>query len=183
MNNAIETGKQLGVKWILFLAPDIAPRPHTLKKLLEHGLPVVGAVYPRSLTPFNIKGRPKDGDEMHATDRLQEMEAIPAGLLLVRMDVFAKMRRPYFRQAVIEEDPATGQQAGIVPSWVTFCTACRQAGFTVYADLEVSGEVIHSGGNQCMVTRAPASANDGAPIGSPVPHEPPAAQEPAGQAG
>ena len=177
MNNSVEIAKQLGVDYILFIAPDIAPRPHTLKKLLEHDLPIVGALYPRSMTPFNVKGRAKDGGDLHPTERLQEMDAMPMGLVLVRMDVFAQMKRPYFRQGVIEEKPELEQQAGIVPSWVLFCSAARAAGFLVQADLEVSGEVIHSGGNQCMITRAPASANDGATIGEPLHVEPATAAE------
>jgi hypothetical protein len=172
-NNSVETARQLGVDYVLFLAPDIVPTPTTLKKLLEHDLPIVGAVYPRSQQPYNVKGRTAGGAELALEDRLQEMEAMPMGCVLVRMDVFDKLERPYFRQEYIKEDAATERQAGIVPDWVTFATRARQAGILLHADLEVSGEIAHDGSNQCMITRAPASANDGAPIGVPLQsHEP-----------
>src|SRR5258708_6879881 len=57
-NNSIETARQLGVEYILFLGPDVIVRPDTLRKLLAHDLPVIGAVYPRSMQPFNIKEAP-----------------------------------------------------------------------------------------------------------------------------
>lgn len=177
-NNTVETARQLGVDYILFIAPDIVPRPDTLKKLLEHDLQIVGGIYPRSQQPYNVKGRAKDNAELSLEGRLQEMDAMPLGCTLVRMDVFDRLERPYFRQEYMID--GQDQKAGIVPDWVTFSTRARQAGILVYADLEVSGEIAHDGSNQCMITRVPATANDGAPIGEPLKHGEPAAAAPAG---
>ena len=88
---AVETGST----HILMLDSDMTFPPDLLVRLLAHGKDIVGVPYPRRSPPYELLGRPKypeAGDQ----NGLVEMEMLPAGLLLIKTDVFKSIQSPWF---------------------------------------------------------------------------------------
>lgn len=94
-NQLAQTAIQSGSTHILMLDSDMAFPPDLLIKLLLHGRDIVGVPYPRRSHPYELLGRPKypeQGDQSGVV----EMVMLPAGLLLVKTDVFKSLPQPWF---------------------------------------------------------------------------------------
>src|SRR6202012_3743664 len=94
-NNAVDLAKSCGANFLLFLDSDMLFPPTALFRLLLRGKDIVGATYTKRVAPFEVLGtrlaeQPGHGD-------LLEMRRIPTGCLLINMQVFAKLTKPYFR--------------------------------------------------------------------------------------
>ena len=69
----------------------------------------------------------------------RSMARIPTGCLLIRMSVFDKLPRPYFR---FESNEESGD---IIGEDYIFCDRARAAGFRVWCDPALSHEIGHIG--------------------------------------
>jgi hypothetical protein len=69
---------------------------------------------------------------------LVEMQRIPTGCLLIKMSVFEKLTRPYFRFE-------TDSEGAIVGEDYVFCDRAREAGFHIWCDVTISRELGHLG--------------------------------------
>jgi GT2 family glycosyltransferase len=124
----------------LWLDDDIVLiHPDSILQLLSRKLPIVSGVYSRSEWPYypiflRENKAAKDYELMYTNssypkNRLVKVDAVGAGLLLVRRDVYEKLTPPYFVwQAKHGED-------------VYFCKKVRDAGFQIYVDTNV--EALH----------------------------------------
>lgn len=145
-DNAVLAAQGYKCEWLLFLDSDLTFPPDTLERLLAHGKDIVGATYARRTPPHSNLAKPKDG--MSATvNGLVEVDALPTGCLLIRMAVFERLRRPYFRCSALEEGETLGDVQGpaTLGEDYNFCRAAKAAGFSVWMDTELSFALIHWG--------------------------------------
>ena len=114
----------------------------TIPKLLRHNLPIVGALVNRRYPPFDalmFRGKINNFTRVEdwEKDELVEVDATGTGCLLIRIDVFDKLKEPWFK-FIPNPDSTIG---GIVGEDFYFCNKAREAGIPIYVDTSV--EVAH----------------------------------------
>lgn len=115
---------------IFFVDDDMLFPPSALVQLLAHDLPIVGGLYyGRSAPHLPIAYRKVFDNQWVATTKfcpgLQEVDAIGAGCLLIKREVFEKLSRPWF-----EFSDRMGEDM-----W--FCERAREAGYPIVLDADV----------------------------------------------
>jgi hypothetical protein len=136
----------------LSLDTDISFDPGHVERLISHNKPVVWGPYCHKKPGLDWSCRAIEGKRPDPETRLQEMAAVGTGFLLVRREVFEKIRREHPEIAHIEDWAEHRGETkwdffseGIVtdevfdkPTFLTedfyFCKRCREAGFPIYAD-------------------------------------------------
>lgn len=136
--------------YIMFLDSDMLFPMNTIDRLLAHGKDIVGATYVRRGYPFDNLGHALHDRERNADTGLIEMTHIPTGILLVKMDVFRKLKPPYFR---FETDEAEGKVRG---EDFVFSEMTRKLGFRLWCDIDLSKEIGHIY-TYIMMTKDPAT--------------------------
>jgi hypothetical protein len=117
--------------------------------LLDHGKDIVGATYvqrnaPHALLGVKVTGaplgikRPPEGKTWSGPPLIEAL-CLPTGCLLIKMNVFSKLRRPYFHLRV---DEGLGVEIG---EDIVFCEKARKEGFQVWCDPALSLELGHVG--------------------------------------
>jgi hypothetical protein len=139
---SIAQAQALGCDYVLFLDSDMQFPPVTLRRLLAHGKEIVGATYVQREPPHRLLGKFLP-DTMLTSDRLHEVEALPAGCLLIKLSVFDGMAKPYFRTEAHEEQ-------GDDPAWFEgedyyFCRIARERGHELWLDVGLSMQLGHIG--------------------------------------
>lgn len=126
--------------YILFLDSDMVFPPDALKRLLAHDKDIVCATYCRREGATEPMGCTVewDGINSNATG-LIEGGRLPTGCMLIRMLVFDKMDKPYFRWGINEG------KSEIVGEDVEFCDRARALGYKVWVDMDLSKQVGHIG--------------------------------------
>lgn len=136
-NECVERAREAGAEHILFIDYDVMPPPNALVRLLSHKLPIVGGVYHSKSVPSYpllwVKGWPGAFEDYEAGD-LVSVHGMGMGCTLIRMDVFDKMEKPYFKTipGYVNENPSV-----VLPHMTEdtyFCDKARKAGFDVVAD-------------------------------------------------
>jgi glycosyltransferase involved in cell wall biosynthesis len=150
-NDGVRRARELGCDHLLFLDSDMTFPRTTLHRLLVHREPIVGATYVKRVAPFALLGAALEPHPTADARGLTEMRRIPTGCLLIRMNVFDALARPYFRYVTDE----TG--GVIVGEDYVFCDRAREAGFRIWCDAALSLEIAHLGQQVCRVPGAPAA--------------------------
>lgn len=143
LNNAIEISKAMQLDALFFVGANIVIPHDALRRLLRHDKDVVGATFLRAMEPHGLVVKTINDAPVDQEHGIAEVEVLPAGCLLVRTAVLDKVKRPHFRPVITEETETT--PPGIAPEFFGFCQAVRAAGFQVFCDLDLSGEVVHVG--------------------------------------
>lgn len=114
-----------GCSHLLFVDSDVMFPHDAINKLIAHDVDIVGARYNKRILPIEstVKGEFKE---------LTEVPFVPTGFLLINMEVFKKIGKPYFSF----EDGAESED-------VYFCDKAIKNGFKVYCDPTI--EIGHLG--------------------------------------
>jgi len=152
-NSGVAGALRAEVDFLLFVDSDMIFPRNALRRLLAHDLDVVGATYAKRVEPFSALGtavmpQPTDGPA-----GLLEMARMPTGCLLIRMAVFARLAKPYFRFGI---DPATGD---ILGEDYLFCDQVRAAGMRIWCDPALSHELGHIGQRVCRLPQQIGNAS------------------------
>lgn len=139
-NNAVAAAKMHRADYALFLDSDQSFPRDTLHRLFGHQKDIIGATYPQRSSPYMMLGIASSSEKSSNQSGLIEMDYIPTGCLLIKMSVFNKMDRPYFR-CPFDEIQITGED-------VDFCERARDRGFTVWNDIDLSKEIGHIGAKE-----------------------------------
>ncbi len=113
--------------WLLFVDSDMIVPEDGLEKLLSHNKPIVGGLCFRKVPPYNPTIYFDHGNENFEwqykwpEDGLFECDATGTAFLLVRREVFDKIKKPIFEYTDISED-------------LLFCRKAREAGFKIWID-------------------------------------------------
>jgi hypothetical protein len=152
-NSGVELARNFGADYIFFLDSDMLFPSTALFRLLLHRKDIVGATYTKRVAPFGILGTQLAEQPAVLSGDLLEMQRIPTGCLLIKMDVFEKLSKPYFRFEVDADGAIVGED-------YVFCDRAREAGFRIWCDAVMSREIGHIGQ---AVHRLPELATGSAP--------------------
>lgn len=126
--------------YLLFVDDDMTFPEDTLERLLEHKKEVIGVdSYSRCLPPSSTVGKMNDkGEYMHPDKHTPFEMKIPnelfkayfvgAGVMLIDMEVFKKIPKPYFQFDINNEGQIVNGEDG------TFCEKVKKAGYDVWCD-------------------------------------------------
>jgi hypothetical protein len=122
---------------LLMMDTDQVYHPKTLTRLLQHNLPVVGALVHRRYPPFDplmYRGKLNAYDTIYDYEdgELVEVDATGTGCLLINMDVFDNLPEPWFK---FVERPK--EEGGLIGEDIWFCNLLKGAGFKIYVDTSV----------------------------------------------
>jgi hypothetical protein len=135
-NDLVTKALQLGASHLVMLDTDQVYPADTIPRLLEHKLPLVGAVVHRRYPPFDpllLRGTLGNYESLDAWEpgALVEVDATGAGaLLLYDLDVFRRMPAPWFRFRHLPNGEGIGEDIG-------FCSDLRAAGYQIHIDTRV----------------------------------------------
>lgn len=144
-NRLVDEAERFDCEWLLFLDSDMLFPRDTIARLLAHGKDIVGATYCKRVEPYEVLGRTLDGGPLEAATGLVEVAGLPTGCLLVRRSVFAALRKPYFRTPAREDGEVDGLPAHIEGEDYYFCRVAREAGFSVWLDVDLTMQMGHIG--------------------------------------
>jgi len=132
-NRLVEGALHHEADWLLMIDSDMVFPPYAADRLLSHGEPIVGATYRRRGEPYDVLGKPSPEE----WSGIRPAEVVPTGLMLVRMDVFKKLTKPWFWISI---ESTTRELVG---EDIVFCRDAQAAGFGVWCDWELSKDVGH----------------------------------------
>ena len=136
-NQCVGAAEIVKATHLLFLDTDMVFPPDTLVRLLKHDKDIVGASYARRVPPFHPLTVDEAGEHKHITSGLQRVRLLPTGCMLLRMNVFQKLSKPYFNLAT-EGDQLRGED-------YFFCQQARMRGFDIWCDGDLSVQLGHIG--------------------------------------
>jgi len=127
-------------EYLMFIDDDMTFPENTLEALLTHQKDVVGVnSYSRCLPASSTVGlMDKEGKYMHPDKHtayemrvpqdLFEAYFVGAGIMLIKMDVFEKIKKPHFEFVIADEGIVLHGEDG------TFCDKVKEAGMKVWCD-------------------------------------------------
>lgn len=157
-NNAVDMAIEQGCSHILLLDSDMNFPHELIPRFVSHQKDIVGAQYVRRFSPYGVLGR-LGGEKEGELDSAIEL---PSGCLMIKLSVFEKLKKPYFRCVAIEDEfnlppdvygfNLKGYQFPTTMSEdFYFCQAAARAGFKIWNDPVVSRELIHWGRIACKM--------------------------------
>lgn len=94
-NNLVDRSIELGCDYIFWLDSDVLVPPNTVQVLLSRDKDIVGATYNRRSPPFSTLGHLL-GPQHKLTGGLEPADYLPGGCMLIRTDVYKKLKYPYY---------------------------------------------------------------------------------------
>ncbi len=139
-NRIVRVAMQAQADYLLFLDTDMVFPPYTLSQLLSHEKDIVGATYRKRVPPHTLLGYIKDAENQpREPGELWEMTGMPGGCLLIKMDVFNHITKPWFRESYKDNDDQQGTED------YYFSDAARAAGYQIWCDSKLTADLGHIG--------------------------------------
>lgn len=96
-NDLVQIAINANFDYIMWIDTDMVFPPDSLMKLLAHNKDIVGSTYNKRVPPYETLGRLKGEAPVDLLrGGLREAELLPGGFLLVKVDVYRKMRWPWY---------------------------------------------------------------------------------------
>jgi len=147
-NQAVYVAQKYECTHLLMFDADMVLHPKTITKLLENDLDICGALCYQRYWPFNpVMFKVKTGNfngkmsELHfdiitkfEENTIIELDAIGTGVFMVKMEVFEKLKQPYFEKilkGVIDKNEYYFGED------ISFCIKCKQVGLNIYMDSSI----------------------------------------------
>lgn len=134
-NKIVRAALEHKCDYVFFLDTDMLFPADTLERLLARDKDIVAAVYRKRLPPFEIVAVVEDGQEGQA---LQKARLLPTGCMLIKTEVFKKMKTAplWFYEEKTDNETIRGED-------YVFSIDAGEAGFELWADSELSNEIAH----------------------------------------
>jgi len=137
-NQIVDIAKSNGhFTHLLFLDTDMTFPADTIKKLIAHNKDIVSGLYFERYAPYRpmLRKRFEDGYSLvdYTQGDLVECDALGAGCLLIKMEVFETLTKPYFEYRLTQ----TGIKETFLSEDIVFCERAREAGFKIYCDTTI----------------------------------------------
>jgi hypothetical protein len=122
---------------------DMAFPPDGLMRLLAHNKQMIGAFYPQKAPPHEVVGRPTNMEDLEKKKGIIQADILGGGFVLVKREIYESsgIECPWY------EERYFGPKPGLVSDDVVFSHKCRCAGIDMWADLDLSRDMGHSGNN------------------------------------
>lgn len=146
IEDQIEEKEGKKVEWIFWCDADMKIPADTPLRLMQHDKDIVGCTYLRRTPPYEPLGKALTEGKVDTSllkEPLLEMGHMPTGCLLVRREVFRKLRRPYFRHEYREASAIGARDEFEMGEDYSFCKAARDAGFRIWLDIPMSQHIGH----------------------------------------
>lgn len=134
--NLVKKALELKCTHLLFIDSDMVFEKDAFERLMKRKKDIVGVTYnvrrlPLQKIQWKAIGKPKRD--------FYEVEAVPAGFMLIDLNILKNLLHPWFFWEVDElGNPVTGEDC-----W--FCTRAREKGYKVWVDLSL--KIGHVGDN------------------------------------
>lgn len=139
-NNIVETALQRRATHLIMMDVDQVYHPKTIPTLLDHKLPIVGALVHRRYPPFDslmMKKVMVDNETVvyESIDdweegSLVEVDATGTGCIMYETSIFKKMPYPWFKAERNPDGSPIGEDFG-------FCRDLKAAGYRIFVDTSV----------------------------------------------
>jgi hypothetical protein len=135
-NKIVQAARDAGCTDILFVDDDMMMRPEALKQLLEHDKDIVTGLYLQRAHPHRPLIFDEVGDNGEALysylegdePRLKEIKNAGMGFVLIKMSVFDKLEKPYFRLGELDPEQWCDD--------IGFFNRVTKTGVKMYCDME-----------------------------------------------
>lgn len=135
-NNIVNKAKEIKATHLLFLDSDHTFPFYALRKLIDSDKRIISACYCNRLLPDRLAGCDVKKQELKTDLKgIQEVGGVGGGFLLINMDVFNKIDKPYFMLFTDENGEQFAQGHDIY-----FCDKARKAGEKIYMDFDLKLE-------------------------------------------
>lgn len=139
-NELVETARKNGSTHIMFIDNDQTFKPSAIQRLLDHDKDIVCAPYNARPAPGQqvvsvVKMLDKNGNlpmdggnrEFELGAGLTKVGGSGTGFMLIKMSVFDKLKKPYFREWQDENNVHHTED-------IDFCTKARKEGFNIWVN-------------------------------------------------
>lgn len=139
-NKIVEDALRDGVEWLMFIDYDVAPPSQALVKLMSLNTPISAGVYNSKQVPSNplilVEGW-GCGFEDYERGDLVKADGVGMGCALIHMDVFRKIKPPWFKTipGYLGENPMA--EVPMVTEDIYFCKKAKDAGYDIIVDTSV----------------------------------------------
>jgi len=135
----VEDAIQNGSTHLLFLDSDHTFPKDTFLRLLDVEKDIVGLHQVTKRPPVRSNCEDMGGRRLlKAGTGVEEVSRIGTGIMLVRTEIFKKLKKPYFSFGYDDKKGWTGEDY-----W--FCKHAKERGFRIYVDHDLSNECYHLG--------------------------------------
>lgn len=124
-----ELAQQMNCTHLLFIDSDMVFPVDAIPRLLEHDKDVIGVHYNMRMLPLRSTVKTRKGETVQ--DTLSTCDGVATGFMLIKMEVFKKLAKPWFHVGVDESDPTGKTLEG---HDYRFCRLAREAGYSVWYD-------------------------------------------------
>jgi len=136
-NNIVDIAKKQECTHLLFLDTDMTFPPDTIERLLSHQKDIVSGIYFERYAPYRpvLRQRFQDGYTIpnYPPSGLIKVDATGGGCLLINMEVFDYLQKPYFDYRL--------EKSGIKETFfsedLVWCERVRTAGFDIWCDTSI----------------------------------------------
>lgn len=141
-NMIVELAKQANSTHLFFIDADMIFPPDSLQILLNHDKDIIGATASKRSDEDNQAiGATLDNSPLHVPSSPVKMGFLGCCLMLIKMSVFDKLKKPYFCEppnSMLKDD-------GIMAEDEYFCHNVIKAGIDIWCDPELSVHIGHRG--------------------------------------
>jgi hypothetical protein len=146
-NKLARMGLEINPTHLLWIDTDQTFPRDALVQLLSHDKDVAGAFYSKKTPPFGTVGCVMTGvtiDDI-AKGGIHRASVMPHGLLLVKADVYSRLKFPWYYETIEEEFVREDYPEGIVSEDVNFSRNCIKAGIEMWVDADLTFLTGHCG--------------------------------------
>ncbi len=143
-NNLVKKAKEVNSDYILWLDSDMTYRATTALRLLEHNKDIVACNYTKRTKPLKTVAYTNLNDwdswvPMESQDELVKVEGVGMGCILMKLDIFEKLQKPYFEFRYKEDTQDYFGEDFILLGKL------REQGYDVFIDTVLSMDIKHLG--------------------------------------
>lgn len=142
----VEDAKKTGASHILFIDSDHVFPKDLAERLIAGNKDIIGIHCVTKRQPIRSNCEDLKGNRLTKPGAgIEEVSRLGTGIMLINLDVFNKMKLPYF-EFKFDKGGLMGRRS---PHWVGedyfFCEAARHHGYKIYVDHDLSKECYHIG--------------------------------------
>ena len=144
-NQIVDIAQKQGCKYLMFLDTDMTFPPDTILRLMKHQKDIVSGLYFERYAPHRpvIRQDYDDGKEKgyaladYTQGDLIEVAATGGGCLLINMEVFDRLEKPYFDYRLEKTEKDLGIKETFYSEDLVFCEKARRAGYKIWCDTTI----------------------------------------------